>query len=281
MPKSFLPPTEKRTWEELRQHYEVEKELGNRLRQASREERARLYAQVYDELFQRLPRHPQWTKQDTLRRDVVLRSQMNLLRPYLNDEVRFLEVGAGDCALAIRVAALVRQVYAVDVSDELTKTVQGPENFRLVLSDGCRIPLPDGSIDLAYSFQMMEHIHPEDAFEQLRELYRILRPGGIYYCVTPNRLGGPHDISRYFDREAQGLHLKEYSVRELVKLYREAGFRNVWAERIFRKRRVPIPMLPLKTMEGALELLPWRVRVALARSYAVSRLLNVSVLGRK
>ncbi len=34
----------------VRQHYEVEKELADRLRQASREERRTLYGAVYDEL---------------------------------------------------------------------------------------------------------------------------------------------------------------------------------------------------------------------------------------
>ncbi len=42
----------------LRQHYEVEKELADRLRHATREERRILYGTVYDELYQRVPHHP-------------------------------------------------------------------------------------------------------------------------------------------------------------------------------------------------------------------------------
>jgi hypothetical protein len=51
-----------RTAEELRQHYEIEKELATRLRNSSRGERAAMYTQVYDELFRRVPKHPQWTQ---------------------------------------------------------------------------------------------------------------------------------------------------------------------------------------------------------------------------
>ena len=57
---------ETRTREELRQHYDVERELADRLRTASKDERRTLYAEVYDELFKRVPLHPQHTIQSLL-----------------------------------------------------------------------------------------------------------------------------------------------------------------------------------------------------------------------
>jgi SAM-dependent methyltransferase len=270
-----------RTAEQLRQHYEVEKELANRLRRSKRSERATMYSQVYDELFRRVPNHPQWTKRGTERREASLAGQLRLLRPYLKAETAFLEVGAGDCALTLRVAPLVRKAYALEVSGELTRGLPNIENFELVLYNGIEVPLPDNSVDLAYSYQLIEHIHPEDVVDQLRELYRILKPGGLYYCITPNRLSGPHDISRDFDREATGLHLKEYSIRDLVKLYRQIGFGRVWVERMIKSHRWPSPILPAVALERMIECLPWSLRVRLARSYVGSRLLNASVVGRK
>ena len=48
-----------RSAENIRQHYIIERELADRLRHASREERrAGLYAAVYNELFRRVPDHP-------------------------------------------------------------------------------------------------------------------------------------------------------------------------------------------------------------------------------
>jgi predicted SAM-dependent methyltransferase len=35
------------------------------------------------------------------------------------------------------------------------------------------------SVDLAYSNQLMEHLHPDDASEQLANVYRALKPGGV------------------------------------------------------------------------------------------------------
>jgi SAM-dependent methyltransferase len=270
-----------RTAEELRQHYEIEKELANRLRNSRRGERAAMYSEVYDELFRRVPKHPQWTKQNTAPREAQLQGHIRLLRPFLTPDTVFLEVGAGDCALPLLVAPMVRKAYGLEVSGELTRGVANTGKFQVLLSQGCDVPLPDNTIDVAYSFQVIEHIHPDDVIEQLKDLYRVLKPGGLYYCITPNRLHGPNDISRDFDREATGLHLKEYSITDLLKLFRSIGFRRVWIERMIKGHRCPAPILPARILERALECLPWSIRTPLTRSYLMTRLLHVSVVGKK
>jgi ubiquinone/menaquinone biosynthesis C-methylase UbiE len=270
-----------RTFEELRQHYEIEKELANRLRGAPREERPVLYSQVYDELFRRVPKHPQLTKQNTALRQSQLQGHIRLLRPHLTPDTVFLEVGAGDCALPLLVAPMVRMAYGLDVSNELIKGLPVSDRFQVLLAKGLEVPLPDESVDLVFSYQVMEHIHPDDVIDQLRDIYRVIKPGGSYYCITPNRLYGPHDISRGFDREATGLHLKEYTITDLLRLFRDAGFRQVWIERMIKGHRCPFPVLPVRFLESGLECLPWRIRTALARSFLMTRLLNASVMGRK
>jgi SAM-dependent methyltransferase len=270
-----------RTPAQLREQYEIERELADRLRRATRAERGQLYAKVYDELFRRVPHHPQWTKQGTDDHRITLASQIRLLRRHLNSEVAFLEVGAGDCALCREIAPSTKQVYAVEVSGELVRDVDLPKNLQLLIFDGCRIPLPDATIDLAYTHQVMEHIHPDDAQDQLREIYRVLKPGGLYCCITPNRLSGPHDISALYDREATGLHLKEYSVRDLTALFRQVGFRQVWIERRVRGLLLRYPIVPVVLLERALQIIPWQLRTPLARTYVLSRLLDSPLFGRK
>ncbi len=46
------------------------------------------------------------------------------------------------------------------------------------------IPLPDASVDVLTAFQFIEHIHPRYAFMQ--DVMRVLKPGGIFICTTPN-----------------------------------------------------------------------------------------------
>ena len=42
----------------------------------------------------------------------------------------------------------------------------------------------------------------EGFYIQLKNIYSALFPDGVYICLTPNRLSGRHDISRYFDEVA-------------------------------------------------------------------------------
>ena len=216
-----------RTREQLYEHYLIERELADRLRLAPRSQRRGLYCEVYDELFRRVPHHPQLHDVDRAPRQREIDGLLVLLRGFLTSSTVLMEIGAGDCELAIRAAATVKQVYAVDVSEQITRGVSCPANFRLVLSDGCSIPVPEGSIDVAVSNQLMEHLHPDDAREQLHNIYRSLAPGGVYMCITPNRVYGPHDVSKYFDQVATGFHLLEYTARDIRRLFASVGFSEI------------------------------------------------------
>jgi len=46
------------------------------------------------------------------------------------------------------------------------------------------VPVPASTVDLAYSNQVMEHLHVEDGLEQVRNIYNALVPGGAFVCVT-------------------------------------------------------------------------------------------------
>ena len=185
-----------RTFEQIREHYEVEKELAAKLRSASKEERRALYTAVYDELMERVPHHPRLLAKQSARESAKrVESDLGLLRPFLTGESVFLEIGPGDCAVARAVAQIAKHVYAVDVSSATASEFASPENMELVISDGTSIPAPSGAVDVAYSNQLMEHLHPDDAVEQLANVYDALKPGGVYLCITPNRVSGPHDIS--------------------------------------------------------------------------------------
>jgi len=253
----------------LREQYEIEKELAGRLRAASKAERRGLYSQVYDELFRRLGDHPQLVRTaepEARRHEVAL--QTRLLEPFLGADTRLLEIGAGDCALSLEVAGRVRQVTAVDASSQIPAGTDTPANFRLVLADGPPLPLDDGAVELAYSCHFIEHLHPEDALDHARDVNRVLSAGGRYICVTPNRLLGPHDVSRHFDDVATGLHLREYSFGDLARLLRRAGFGSVRALAGIGVAPKPESLWRYRLAEAALGRLPRRPRLRLLERLA-------------
>ena len=271
-----------RSNERIRQHYLIEKELAARLRTASKQERQNLYTEVYDELFRRVPDHPQLSlKLDTAAQQDNLNQRLALLRKFLRRDVTYLEIGPGDCTLANEVARLVRKVYAVDVSHEITKEVELPDNVELIISDGSSIPVPNDSIDLAYSDQLMEHLHPDDAVDQLANIYRSLVPGGRYICITPNRLSGPHDVSQYFDDVASGFHLKEYTLRELSGVFSRVGFRRFQALVGARGFELRVPALFPRTIEFLLEKAGGRFGRKVARGLPLRLILGVKLIAWK
>jgi SAM-dependent methyltransferase len=258
----------------LRRHFDIERELADRLRAASPAERQSLYAVVYDELFRRVPDHPQHTrKAEPTRQAADMRRQLRLLQHFMTDATVYLEIGAGDGFLTREVARRVKHAYAVDVSQIIADADSLPTNCTRMIVSGMKLDIASESVDLAYSNQFVEHLHPEDAVDHLREVARTLRRGGRYVIITPHRYSGPHDISRYFSNEPQGFHLHEYSYGEMIERLRASGFagREAWTG--IKGHFFRLPLFLLLGVEKVLGLLPrgW------CRWLASSRLLRVVV----
>jgi hypothetical protein len=124
----------------------------------------------------------------------------------------------------LEISQHVKSVFAIEVSNEISSGINPPDNFQLLITDGLEIPVNEKSIDIAYSNQLLEHLHPDDARIQLKNIYDSLNYNAKYICITPNRHYGPHDISKYFDDEATGFHLKEYTISEVISLFKNVGF---------------------------------------------------------
>lgn len=274
-------PRDPRSPERLRFHYDVERQLAGRLKNASKTDRARLYPIIYDELFKTVVDHPQLTRKAApVGHTAALKSQVRLLERFLHPGSTFLEIGPGDCRLSRALADRAGKVYAVDVSDEITRGQILPSNVSLLLTDGTDIPLPPGSVDVAYSNQLMEHLHPDDAEEQITNVFKALAPGGVYICATPNRLSGPHDISEHFDEVASGLHLKEYTTYELRRLFLSAGFQRVASVVKVKRVVVVLPSAVQTSLERCLGWLPHRTARRLLRRTPVGKLLGTVVATR-
>ena len=270
------------TAEQIRQHYEIEKELADRIKNANAEQRCQLYTIVYDELLRRVPHHPHLIQQKSNEiRKQVINHQLKLLKKFINQDTLFLEIGAGDCALSLRVAEDVKQVFAVDVCNEIVSGVVQPDNFQLLISDGISIPVPENSIHIAYSNQLMEHLHPDDAMQQLTNIYNALIHDGMYVCITPNSYTGPHDISKHFDDISTCLHLKEYTIKELSILFRTVGFSKSKLYAGGKGLYVPIPISIALFFENILDLLPIKFRKIVAKTLLFKTILGIKMIGFK
>jgi len=261
-----LPPN--RTYDQVRNHYEVEKALADRLKSSSREERKTIYATMYDELFSKVPDHPRLIRREdeslTARTN---REKFSVVRKHLSRDIVFTEFAPGDCRFSFYVTSYVREVYGIDISDQRNPTDKVPDNFRLIVYDGYDLSeMPDGSVDVMFSDQLIEHFHPDDTLLHLQLAYRILKPGGKYLIRTPHLYNGPHDVSAYFSDEPQGFHLKEWTYREVKQLVRKVGYSGFLTYWSARGRNVRLPYAYFALCESMHHLIPKKLFRILVKS---------------
>ncbi|MGQ0656427.1 MAG: class I SAM-dependent methyltransferase [Betaproteobacteria bacterium] len=106
-----------------------------------------------------------------------------LIRPAFTLKSVFLQVGAGHFELALRAAGYVERVYAVDAPVGDARKLRPPKlppNIVRVQKNGSGIPVPDGSVDVAFSAEL----------SALPAIHRTLAPGGVCFCVAKGAEAG-------------------------------------------------------------------------------------------
>ena len=136
-----------------------------------------------------------------------------LLRPYVLApryvKGDLLEVGCGEGRGIDWLLPAVNSYTAIDKIASVIDMLQQKYPQSKFLS-GNIPPLSafdDNSFDSVVSFQVIEHIQNDRLF--LKEIHRVLKPGGIALITTPNR---PYSLSR------NPWHIREYTAIELTNL---------------------------------------------------------------
>jgi SAM-dependent methyltransferase len=100
-----------------------------------------------------------------------------------------LDFGCGNGAQTVELAGAQRRLIAVDIdlADLLIlRAASDPAGVIFpVLYGGSDLPLPDGSVDAAVCFEVLEHVPDEAA--ALAEIRRVLKPGGDFVLTVPNK----------------------------------------------------------------------------------------------
>ncbi|MGH3434656.1 MAG: class I SAM-dependent methyltransferase [Thermocrispum sp.] len=130
-----------------------------------------------------------------------------------------LEAGCGEGYGAGLIAGVAARVIALDYDEPSTRHVaRAYPGVDVLRANLAVLPLRDGSVDVVANFQVIEHLWDQDGF--LAECHRVLRPGGMLLCTTPNRLtftpDSPTPLNPY--------HTRELAPTELRGLLESAGF---------------------------------------------------------
>jgi ubiquinone/menaquinone biosynthesis C-methylase UbiE len=86
-----------------------------------------------------------------------------------------LEVGCGTGLILDRVARFARNASGIDLSGGMLARAAG-RGLHVAQASATELPIASASVDVAYSFKVLAHI--PDISGALREMSRVVRPGG-------------------------------------------------------------------------------------------------------
>jgi len=169
--------------------------------------------------------------------------------------MRVLDVGCGRGEILRQCLKLGARAYGVDYSSVAVrmaaKLVGRRGQSRLGMADAKVLPFQSGSFDRVLMFDLVEHLHPWELRQALREVRRVLRPGGrLIVHTAPNVwydryaypvVRGVRTLMGEGDKYPEDpraitpvnldVHVNEQSVTSLRRFLRQAEFEaRVWLD---------------------------------------------------
>lgn len=134
---------------------------------------------------------------------------------------RVLDIACGDGYGCRILADQVGQVLGVDINRPLIAANQqnNPKaNISFGVDDCFALSLADGAVSGATAMELIEHLPVDKVDAFVKEVRRVVAPGGSFICSTPQNSHGDIPVVPW--------HVKEYSVAELRAIL-ERHFSNV------------------------------------------------------
>ncbi len=158
---------------------------------------------------------------------VFQRSQLAYYEAKKITKGAILEIGSGQ-GYGIQIIAPTADKYVA--IDKFDTPFEQPENAPKIEFVKTNVPplsgLEDNSFDFVVSFQVIEHIKKDK--ELVKEVYRVLKPGGKYIVSTPN-------IKTSLTRNPW--HIREYTVEEFEALLK-TSFSKIEKKGVFGNDKV-------------------------------------------
>jgi ubiquinone/menaquinone biosynthesis C-methylase UbiE len=114
----------------------------------------------------------------------------------------FCEVGSGSGTASGELARRGGRITLVDISPKsLAFARRHFEGQKLpaqyALQDGLRLAFRDGSFDVVWNAGVIEHFTDEGKIALIREMYRVVKPGGSLLIIVPNAHDWPFRLGKW------------------------------------------------------------------------------------
>lgn len=157
----------------------------------------------------------------------------------LRPRYRVLDVGCGTGTLAVFIKRLYPSVEVIGLDPDPKALAQSKKKARRAdvsirfdqgFSD--ELPYADASFDRVFSSFMFHHVRAGDRGKMLREIRRVLKPGGTLHMLDfgASRTQKSSRLARWFHSNER---LKDNSTDRILALFNDAGF--VESKRVLEK----------------------------------------------
>jgi 2-polyprenyl-3-methyl-5-hydroxy-6-metoxy-1,4-benzoquinol methylase len=212
----------------------LEFSYAKRLRECNAQERKKLYFEAYS-VVSKLGAKEFSSDNPEERTAGTSKEFVQLLSHMVDKEQRVLEIGCGRGYTCLKLAPYIMSMVGIEVSESaiieskelLSKNKIKNIEIRQISAIELKNNFNKNEFDTCISIELIEHLHPEDAKEHLKQVFLVLKPGGKYIINMPNRLSGPHDITKEEfpdEKKALGFHLNESTYKEMINIMRSIGF---------------------------------------------------------
>jgi len=163
-----------------------------------------------------------------------------IVGPHVKAGFTVLDYGCGPGFLAAQASRIAERVIACDISIgvlECAQVLNGNSNINYVaVSKDGQIDVRDESVDLAYSFAVIQHVEDKIFHAILNELHRTLKPGSValIHVVLAGQEGWRSENDWREDRSIAGrakwmvgLHCFAREAESVIAAGRSAGFCNI------------------------------------------------------
>ena len=157
-----------------------------------------------------------------------LTPRTHVLHGNINVRMRELDAGCGLGYFLLRMQSSGAELHGIDVSPESVTFVKQHITEHAKVGDVENIPYPDNTFDKVLFCEVIEHV--EDDEKVLREIRRVLKPGGRVVITTPSLKGfrahsklkqlGHHHGGEYHYRDG-------YMPEDLEKKLTDNGYKHV------------------------------------------------------
>jgi len=149
----------------------------------------------------------------------------SLLLKYLPKEGRILEAGCGLGRWLIYLSKKGYNIEGIELNKDAVKRITAfDKNLQVTAGNVLKMPYEDSSFNAIISLGVIEHFE-EGPQKALKEMYRVLKPGGILFVAVP-----------YLNLIRRFLYVPYQAF--VVKIRRAQGFKMKFAQYIYTKKEM-------------------------------------------